>query len=563
MSDSGDFPLKGTVLGRYELRGLLGVGGFGEVYRAWDQLDDQEVAVKVLRVPEHLNAQAQEIFVAKFQEEAKLTRKIFRGRAHVRQVFDMGRYVSPDGTSRPWMAMELLEGESLEEFLEGRRRLGAPPQAEAAVLSFLRPVLEELAFAHEQGVVHRDIKPANIFLARVVGQSRPVLKVLDFGIAKVLESADETTTGNTMTTSAIQMFSPHYGTPEQFAGKKTGKYTDVFALGLLLTELLTDREPLGAGERVENMQASLDKHDRPTPKLHGRTVAPALEATIRRSVAVNAPDRQPDGRALLRELDAAMATTGSKHTEAAGPITEIAKPVASTEMAGPTAAALAAPVRTTEIAEVALPRAPAATQAPARRTNPLVFLALGGVALGCIAGVVFGLSGSSTPHPPVAPLVLSSTPAAPNESASSEDPLPVVSASPEPAPTLSAAAPVDPGDDLLGDYTCIVSCTHVGEQRCAADGYACTIARDAKGTLRLSKPCCSFAWSLAISKVTESSFVVAGDVCFGNGPCYGQGTLTRRGANFSGRILAKDMEFKGEPVENDVTLVRNTKRLAP
>src|SRR4051812_39808774 len=111
MADSADFPLQGAVLGRYELRGLLGVGGFGEVYRAWDQLDDQEVAVKVLRVPEHLSAQAQEIFVAKFQEEAKVTRKVFRGRTHVRQVFDMGIHSFADGTSRPWMAMELLEGE--------------------------------------------------------------------------------------------------------------------------------------------------------------------------------------------------------------------------------------------------------------------------------------------------------------------------------------------------------------------------------------------------------------------------------------------------------------------
>lgn len=95
--------------------------------------------------------------------------------------------------------------------------------------------------------MHRDIKPANIFVARGPGGG-VVLKVLDFGIAKLL-----------MTTSALQMFLPHYGAPEPFAGKKTGKYTDVFALGLLLTELLTEQPPLGPGERVENMQASLDK----------------------------------------------------------------------------------------------------------------------------------------------------------------------------------------------------------------------------------------------------------------------------------------------------------------
>ena len=154
-------------------------------------------------------------------------------------------------------------GVTLEEHLEQRRNARAPLRSEAETLAFIRPVLEELAFAHEQGVVHRDIKPANIFVAS--GPDGVVLKVLDFGIAKLLEG-DETTSGNTMTTSALQMFSPHYGAPEQFAGKKTGKYTDVFALGLLLTK----PPPLGPGERVENMQASLDKRERPTPKLRGR-----------------------------------------------------------------------------------------------------------------------------------------------------------------------------------------------------------------------------------------------------------------------------------------------------
>jgi hypothetical protein len=128
----------------------------------------------------------------------------------------------------------------------------------------------------------------------------------------------------------------------------------------------------------------------------------------------------------------------------------------------------------------------------------------------------------------------------------------------EPSANVEPAQPAAaPGDELIGNYTCQVSCTNVGSQRCSASAYGCAIARDAKGTLRLRKFCCSFAWNLAISKITDESFVVTGDVCFGNGPCPGQGTLKRRGSNsFGGRILARDAEFDNEPVENVLTLVR-------
>jgi serine/threonine-protein kinase len=102
----------------------------------------------------------------------------------------------------------------------------------------------------------------------------------------------------------------------------------------------------------------------------------------------------------------------------------------------------------------------------------------------------------------------------------------------EPSANVEPAQPAAaPGDELIGNYTCQVSCTNVGSQRCSASAYGCAIARDAKGTLRLRKFCCSFAWNLAISKITDESFVVTGDVCFGNGPC---GTRSDRRRRMSG-----------------------------
>ncbi|HRH00793.1 MAG TPA: serine/threonine-protein kinase, partial [Polyangiaceae bacterium] len=294
-SGGGDGLSGQTIGGRYQLRTLLGRGGFAEVFRAWDNLDDIEVAFKVLKVPGHLSEAAQREFVARFHEEAKLTRKMFKGMPHVRQVLDMG-VAELAGLPQPWMAMELLEGETLHEWL--RRRRGSPtrlPPREA--LALLRPVLEATAFAHERGVAHRDLKPANIFLSRGPSGGGPIVKVLDFGIAKVLQG-DEEASGNTMTSSTMQMFSPQYGAPEQFAAKKTGKYTDVFALGLIMTELCTDRAPLSEdGDRTECMMASLDKRERPSPRSASVEVGAAAR---RRAEGGRAPRRR--GRAPSRAL---------------------------------------------------------------------------------------------------------------------------------------------------------------------------------------------------------------------------------------------------------------------
>jgi len=527
------FALTGQKTGRYELRTSLGAGGFGEVYRAWDTLDDVEVAVKVLQVPDYLNAQAREAFIAKFQEEAKLTRKVFRGRPNVRQVFDMGVH---EATHRPWMAMELLEGETLEDQLAQRRASHAAPRSETEILTLVRPVLVELAFAHENGVAHRDIKPANIFVART--PSGPVLKVLDFGIAKVLE-ADETTTGNTMTSSALQMFSPHYGSPEQFAGKKTGKYTDVFALGLLLTELLTDQPPLGAGERVEHLQASLDKRERPTPKAKGRVVSPALEAAIQRSVSVVTTERQPDARALLNDIDAAL--EGARATATAP--TELFEPLerkTGTELVQPLPFASGTEIRT----EIAVAPAPAMHALPLqpspKPTNKGILIGLAGVVIVGVIGVAVGVGNTVKPHQP--PLDLSSTPLAAETSA---PPGAAIAPPPTAAPTLqpmeatadaAATAPLlAPGDEMLGTYSCTVVTEEKGAQTTT---YSCIIKRDDKGKLVLWKTCCSWDWYMYLSNVTDAGFAGAGTAQVSDwGGSKTRGTFERKVADrITGRV---------------------------
>jgi serine/threonine protein kinase len=455
MGELPQFEHVGNIVGgRYELRGGLGRGGFAEVYRAWDRLDDREVALKVLQVPGHLSAPAQKEFIEKFQEEAKLTRKVFQGQPHVRQVLDMGVWGFRSSTS-PWMAMELLEGETLGEALRARRR-GSPRRSEVEVMSFFVPVLAVIAFAHSKGIAHRDLKPANIFLAREGSQN--TLKVLDFGIAKVLQG-DEVASGNTMTSSTMQMFSPQYGAPEQFAAKKTGKYTDVFALGLILTELLTDVAPLSEnGDRTECMMAALDKRERPTPRQRGALeVSDAVEAVIGKALSIAEHDRYPDAGALLSALQAAVPQSGVSPAPSqpeSAPSQPQVIPSASTHFAEripsfraePTAEAVAVAARTQPTAAAAAKAQQAGTTP---RTRSVVSAAGVGLALILIAaaGLVYarrspgkteiaGVDASSAP-PAVAAPATPSTPSAAEASAK-------VAAAPATVAAVPTSATVNP-----------------------------------------------------------------------------------------------------------------------
>ena len=169
----------------------------------------------------------------------------------------------PPGEPAPWMALEWLEGETLEHELDRRRGTGGRNVAQAVAL--LRPVIEAVAYAHKRGVVHRDIKPANIMI--VDTDTGPMLRMLDFGIAKIMEGDPfgDTRPGRG---SGATGFSPDYAAPEQITYSRTGPWTDVHALGLLLTELLTDEPPFSA-DRDEQLFEQIMSVRRPTPNSKG------------------------------------------------------------------------------------------------------------------------------------------------------------------------------------------------------------------------------------------------------------------------------------------------------
>jgi hypothetical protein len=233
----------GTRLGPYEVVAPLGAGGMGEVYRARDARLGRDVAIKVL--PDALATDAERL--ARFEREAKLLASM--SHAGIGAIYGL-----EDAGGRPALVMEVVEGPTLAERLER----GPLPEDEA--LAIARQLAEALEYAHDRGIVHRDLKPANVKL-------RPdgVVKVLDFGLARALdtgsprESGDLTqspTITNRMTAAGVILGTAAYMAPEQARGREADRRADIWAFGAVLFEMLTGRRAF-AGETVSDTLAAV------------------------------------------------------------------------------------------------------------------------------------------------------------------------------------------------------------------------------------------------------------------------------------------------------------------
>jgi eukaryotic-like serine/threonine-protein kinase len=221
--------------GRYEVRGQIGSGGMADVYRAYDPVLEREVAVKVIR-KDVLATHRGEQLLKRFKQEATLVAGL--SHPNIARVLDFGWQ-----QDQPYLVMEILAGGSLKQQLESRqgRRY---PWREAAQL--LAPVAHALQAAHDAKIIHRDVKPANILFNRY---GAPILT--DFGIAKILESTENPG----LTVSGKQVGTPAYMAPEQAAARKDADHrVDIYALGIVLYELITGRRPSPAGVSAEPPQ---------------------------------------------------------------------------------------------------------------------------------------------------------------------------------------------------------------------------------------------------------------------------------------------------------------------
>jgi serine/threonine protein kinase len=277
----------GSAVGSYVISDLISDGGCGSVYRAKHSMLGRVVAIKVLR---REFSETGSSMAKRFLLEAMAVNMIKH--ASIVDVFEYGQM--PDG--RPYYVMEHLEGQDLDTAI---KRHGRYTPAEA--LTFLDPVCEALEAAHRAGFVHRDIKAGNVHVGRTM-EGKPVVKLLDFGVAKALRP-DNPGAGLTVAGSRIGTTSAM--APEQIRGGEITASTDIYALGVLLFRVIVGRNPFVASEPSEVEQMHL-KAPPPKPSDFAR-VSPEVDAIVLRAMQKKPQDRFPSVIAFLDALKSAVA----------------------------------------------------------------------------------------------------------------------------------------------------------------------------------------------------------------------------------------------------------------
>jgi serine/threonine protein kinase len=221
------------VAGRYLVLRLVGRGGMGEVY----EVDDQEIGERVALKAIHSSLALEEKAIQRFRLELRLSRAITH--PNVCRVFDIGRH-RDDAREVVFLTMEFLEGETLEARLAREK-----PLKSDSVLPLVRQVCEGLAAAHDRGIVHGDLKSANVILVPEASGTRAVLA--DFGLARVVKREGES--ASSVFNSRQLAGTPSYLAPEQLEGGSPSRSTDIYALGVLLYEVVAGRKPF-VGESI-------------------------------------------------------------------------------------------------------------------------------------------------------------------------------------------------------------------------------------------------------------------------------------------------------------------------
>jgi len=297
-----------TVLdGQYQMEALLGKGGMGAVYRARHILLGDRVAIKVLPPEVRTNAE----WLRRFRREGQAARR-FR---HPNSVTVYDLRTAADGTI--YMVMEYVEGHTLDLAIKTRGRFSA-----AEALDILTPIMSVLDTAHSMGVVHRDLKPENIMIGKPDETGKPVVKLLDLGIAKMREIAGDNGGNTALTTAGQVLGTPYYMSPEQWGeiprdgNEEIDGRADIYSLGLVFYEMLAGRRCF-AGNTLHELRR---EHVTAKPKPL-REVVPEVPSgfsdAIERALEKDRSDRQSSAGALANELRAGL-STASRSTSPIG-----------------------------------------------------------------------------------------------------------------------------------------------------------------------------------------------------------------------------------------------------
>lgn len=274
----------GTRIGRYEIRTLLGAGGMGEVYRAFDVQLEREVALKFLKQSDDAEK------LRRFRQEAKAVSAL--NHPGILSIYEVGEYEASH-----YIVSELVEGKNLRE-LTAEKNLTL-----SEILDIGIQIGNALAAAHRVGIVHRDIKPENVMVL-----PDGYVKVLDFGLAKFVgvgKSATEDSTASTasliQTKAGMIIGTVNYMSPEQLRGKTVDERTDVWSLGVVLFELLARRRPF-AGESTSDVIAAVLERALPKFSEFGAEVPAEIEAVVSRALEKNREDRFENAQQFVAAL---------------------------------------------------------------------------------------------------------------------------------------------------------------------------------------------------------------------------------------------------------------------
>jgi serine/threonine-protein kinase len=264
-------PKRPTEIGRYQLVDQIGQGGMGSLFLAWDPVLERQIAIKLLRDD---SDELRERFAREARSVARLRHP------NIVTVFDVGEQ---DG--QPFIAMEYIQGQTVADLIRGGAPLGL-----ARKLELIEDLCSGLGFAHKAGIVHRDVKPANIMVER-----DGVLKILDFGIARIAESG--------MTQAGMLIGTLNYMSPEQVAGQVVDGRSDIFAVGAVLYEFITSQQAFPGGLHNGILNRILNEPPKPVEEL-----CPGLDAEIGeivgRALAKKPEDRYQDLAAMRKQLEA-------------------------------------------------------------------------------------------------------------------------------------------------------------------------------------------------------------------------------------------------------------------
>lgn len=295
------FGIVGSVqAGTFRVESAVAEGGFAVIYRAHHTGFRANVALKCLKIPGSMGPDDQKAFLSSFREEAELLFHLSSALPTVVRPLQVGTIDSKLSPFVPFIALEWLEGTTLDHLISERAERKEAPMPIAEAVKLLTPVADALDKAHQFPapgrdkkvcIVHRDLKPENIFIANMHGDK--VAKILDFGIAKVKSAATQSIGHQSAKQDALVAFTPAYGSPEQWLPKRfgqTGPWTDVYGLAITLVEVVCGRCPID-GDQMAMMAQALDVHHRPTPKAEKVMLPEAVEAVFQKALAVDPKDR--------------------------------------------------------------------------------------------------------------------------------------------------------------------------------------------------------------------------------------------------------------------------------